>query len=182
MSTYYDFYAAVKKNDKIEAIGPYIRKEGEYRLVPIVSRSRSFIHFDEFDYWDLPIEKMIDDQIQFFTCEGWTGEERRSIACYIPYEDIRAMADDGLVQGYVTLDELNAVAANDYSQDSLWDVWVKTPEMIAEMDSETRKEYGHIAYIDHCSTGYICSQLINAVDPYEYGYDTKDLCFIVRVS
>ena len=29
MSTYYDFYLAVKKDDKIEAIGPYIRKEGE---------------------------------------------------------------------------------------------------------------------------------------------------------
>lgn len=41
MSTYYDFYLAVKKDDKIEAIGPYVRKEGEYRLVPIVSRSRS---------------------------------------------------------------------------------------------------------------------------------------------
>ena len=24
MSTYYDFYLAVKKDDKIEAIGPYI--------------------------------------------------------------------------------------------------------------------------------------------------------------
>ena len=49
------------------------------------------------------------------------------------------------------------------------------------MDPETRKEYGHIAYLDHCSTGYICSQLINAVDPFEYGYDSKDLFFIVRV-
>ena len=49
MSTYYDFYLAVKKDDKIEAIGPYIRKEGEYRLVPIVSRSRSFIDIDDYD-------------------------------------------------------------------------------------------------------------------------------------
>ncbi len=57
MSTYYDFYVGVKKDDKIEAIGPYIRKDGEYHLVPIVSRSRSFIHFDEFGYWELPIEK-----------------------------------------------------------------------------------------------------------------------------
>ena len=115
MSTYYDFYVGVKKDDKIEAIGPYIRKDGEYHLVPIVSRSRSFIHFDEFGYWDLPIEMMADDQVEFFTSEGWTSDERHSISCYIPYEDIRAMADDGLVQGYVTLNELDMVAANDYS-------------------------------------------------------------------
>lgn len=181
MSTYYDFYIGVKKDDKIEAIGPYIRKDGEYHLVPIVSRSRSFIHFDEFGYWEMPIEMMADDQVEFFTSEGWNSDERHSISCYIPYEDIRAMADDGLVQGYVTLDELDMVAANDYSQDSLWDIWVKTSEMVAEMDPETRKEYGHIAYIDHYSTGYICRQLINAVDPYEYGFEDKDLCFIVRV-
>ena len=43
MSTYYEFYAAVNKGDKIEAIGPYIKKDGEYRLLPILTRSRSFI-------------------------------------------------------------------------------------------------------------------------------------------
>ena len=48
MSTYYEFYAAVEKDGKIEAIGPYIRKDGEYRLTPILSRSRSFIQWDDF--------------------------------------------------------------------------------------------------------------------------------------
>lgn len=124
---------------------------------------------------------MADEQVEFFTCEGWTGDERQSIAHFIPYEEIRAMADDGLVRGYVTLEELNMVVSNNYSQDTRWDIWVNTPEMVAEIDAEKRKEYGHIAYIDHCSTGYICSQLINAVDPIDYGYESKDLCFIVRV-
>lgn len=182
MSTYYDFYAAVKKDDKIVAIGPYILKDGEYQLMPIVTRSRSFISIDEFGCWDLSIEKMADDQIEFFTCEGWTGDERQSIARYIPYDEVRALADEGLVRGYVKLEELDLVAASNYSQDALWDIWVRTPEMIAEMDAEKRKEYGHIAYIDHFSTGYICSQLINTVDPLEYGYETEDLCFIVRIT
>ena len=119
MSTYYDFYAAVKKDDKIEAIGPYIRRDGEHQLMPIVTRSRSFISIDEFGCWDLPIEKMDDNQVCLFTCEVWVGDERQSIACYIPYEDIRALADDGLVQGYVTLEELDMVAASNYSQDAL---------------------------------------------------------------
>ncbi|MCR5035613.1 MAG: hypothetical protein K6B42_09405 [Clostridia bacterium] len=181
MSTYYEFYAAVKKDDKIEAIGPYMCKDGEYQLVPILTRSRSFICFDEFGCWDLPIEKMTDDQVEFFSSEGWMGDERHSISCHVPYTEICALADDGLVQGYVTLEELNAVAASDYHPDALWDVWVRTPEMAAEMDPETRKQYGHIAYVDNCSTGYTCRQLASAVDPIDYGYESKELCFIVRI-
>ena len=181
MSTYYEFYAAVEKDGKIEAIGPYTRKDGEYRLIPLLSRSRSFIQWDEFGYWNLPIEKMAEDQIEFFTDTGWLSDDRQSIAYYIPFKDIAALADDGLVQGYVTLDELNIVSASHYSQDALWDIWVKTPEVAAEMDPETRKQYGHISYIDHCSTGYICSQIVNMVDPIEYGYEREELCFIVRV-
>ena len=99
MSTYYEFYAAVEKDGKIQAIGPYIRKDGEYRLTPILSRSRSFIQWDEFGSWDLPIEKMAEDQIEFFTDTGWISDERQSISYYIPYKDIAALADDGLVQG-----------------------------------------------------------------------------------
>ena len=152
MSTYYEFYAAAEKDGKIRAIGPYIRKDGEYRLTPILSRSRC-----------------------------WISDERQSTSYYISYKDIAALADDGLVQGYVTLDELNMVVSEHYSQDAIWDIWVKTPEVAAEMDPETRKQYGHIAYIDRCSTGYICSQLINMVDPIEYGYDSEELRFIVRV-
>jgi hypothetical protein len=64
MSTYYEFYAAAEKDGKIEAIGPYVCKDGKYRLTPILSRSRSFIQWDEFGYWDLPIEKMAEDQIR----------------------------------------------------------------------------------------------------------------------
>lgn len=181
MSTYYEFYAAAEKDGKIEAIGPYVCKDGKYRLTPILSRSRSFIQWDEFGYWDLPIEKMAEDQIEFFTDTGWISDERQSISYYIPYKDIAALADDGLVQGYVTLEELNMVASEHYSQDAIWDIWVKTPEVAAEMDPETRKQYGHIAYIDRCSKGYICSQLINMVNPIEYGYDSEELRFIVRV-
>ena len=181
MSTYYEFYAAVEKDGKIEAIGPYVHRDGEYRLMSILSRSRSFIQWDEFGCWNLPIEKMAEDQVEFFISTGWVSEERHSISYYIPYKDIAALADNGLVQGYVTLEELDMVAASKYSQDALWDIWVKTPEVAAEMDPETRKEYGHIAYIDHCSTGYICSQLVNAVDSFGYGYESDELYFIVRI-
>ena len=181
MSTYYDFYLAVKKDDKIEAIGPYIRKEGEYRLVPIVSRSRSFIDIDDFDGWNLSIDQMAEDQVELFTDDGWLKDECQSIAYYVPYEEIRAMASDGLVQGYVTLEELDMVAKAECGADAFWDIWVRSPEVAAEMDPETRKEYGHVAYIDRCSTGYICRQLINVVDPFDYGFEVKDLYFIIRI-
>lgn len=181
MSTYYEFYAAVNRDDRIEAIGPYIRERDEYRLVPILSRSRSFISFNEFGCWGLPIEKMAKDQVKFFTTEGWVSDELQSISYFIGYKEICALADNGLVQGYVTLEELDEVAKSGYHPDALWDLWIRTPQMIAEMDPETRKGYGHIAYVDQCSTGYICQQLISAVDSYEYSFAGEDLYFIVRV-
>ena len=68
MSTYYDFYAArVTDEDMIEAIGPYVRFGEENRLVPIVSRSRSFIHWNEFGAWVLPVSKIPEYQQEFFT-------------------------------------------------------------------------------------------------------------------
>lgn len=182
MSTYYEFYVGLLKDDKIEAIGPYFRQDGVYHLRPILERSRSFISWNEFDSLPLPVEKMTDDQTPYFSTEGWDDSgEHHSITEYIPYDKVRDMADDGLVQGYVTLEELDAVAESDYHPDALWDLWVRTPQMVAEMDSETRKQYGHIAYVDHCRTGYLCRQLLNAVDPFECGVSSKDLCFIVRI-
>jgi len=89
MSTYYEFYAAIEKDGRVEAIGPYVYKDGGYRLTPILSRSRSFIQWDEFGYWDLPIEKMAENQIEFFTDTGWISDERQSISYYIPYKDIQ---------------------------------------------------------------------------------------------
>ena len=71
-------------------------------------------------------------------------------------------------------------ADEELSDAEMEETLAKTPEMIAEMDAEERKQYGHIAFVDYNSTGYICRQLINAVDPYEYGIDRKELVFIVR--
>ena len=31
MSTYYEFYIGVNKGDKVEVIGPFTRKDGEYK-------------------------------------------------------------------------------------------------------------------------------------------------------
>lgn len=181
MSTYYEFYVGKKTNDKIEAIGPYARNGEVYSLIPVLSRSRSFIDWEEFDAWTIPIEMMTDDQLDFFSSEGWTGDERYSLSYSIPYEDICAMASNGIRQGYVTLEELDEAASSDYDPDVLYGLWVRTPEMIAEMDPEERKKYGHIAFVDHLSTGYICGQLINAVDSYDYETNVKDLVFIVRI-
>ena len=182
MSTYYDFFAArITDEDMIEAIGPYIRSGEEYRLVPIVSRSRSFIHWDEFGAWALPVSRIPEHQQEIFTDEGWNDDERHSIAYFITYDEVASMAGDGLIRGYVTLDELDAVTRSNYDPDTFWDLWVRSPETIAEMDAEMRKQYGHIAFIDRFSTEYICRQLIDAVDPIEYSIERSKLCFIVRV-
>ena len=31
MSTYYEFYIGVNKGDKVEVIGPFIKKDGEWK-------------------------------------------------------------------------------------------------------------------------------------------------------
>ena len=77
---YYEFYVGLLKDDKIEAIGPYFRQDGVYHLRPILERSRSFIGWNEFDSLPLPVEKMTDDQIPYFSAEGWDDSgERHSI-------------------------------------------------------------------------------------------------------
>ena len=70
MSTYYEFYAAIEKDGKIEAIGPYIRDKGEYRLIPILTRSRSLINFNEFGCWELSIDQMTEEQVEYFSTEA----------------------------------------------------------------------------------------------------------------
>ena len=37
MSAYYEFYIGVNKGEKVEVIGPFIRKGGEYKLTPILT-------------------------------------------------------------------------------------------------------------------------------------------------
>lgn len=182
MSTTYEFYAGRKTaGGKIEAIGPYVCRDDGYHLIPILERSRSFIDWDEFEAWKMTPDQFTEEQVEYFTADSWNGEERVSLASYIPYKDICKLADDGIIQGYVTLEELDAAAKSGYDSDAIWDIWVRTPEMIAEMDAEERKGYGHIAFVDHCSTGYICRQLISTADPYDYRVEEGDFCFIVRI-
>ena len=182
MSTTYEFYVGRKtKEGKIEAIGPYARREDGYHLIPIFERSRSIINWDEFAGCKISPEEFTDEQKEYFTTDVWCGDERYSLATFLLYSDVCSLADDGIEQGYVTLDELDSAAKSGYDPDVLWDIWVRSPEMIAEMDAEERKGYGHIAFIDHCSTGYICRQLINTVDPYDYGARSEDFGFIVRI-
>ena len=181
MSTYYEFYIGVNKGNKVEVIGPFIRKDGEYKLTPILTRSRSFIDWGDFPSWQLPVKMMEPDQEEYFTSESWMNESRYSISYVVSYYDVCSMADEGLVQGYVTLDELDFVAAKDYDPDILDDIWVRTPEMVAEMDPEMRREYGHIAFNDQFCTGYICRQLMNAIDPIELDLNEEDLCYVVRI-
>ena len=76
MSAYYEFYIGVNKGDKVEVIGPFIRKDGEYKLTPILTRSRSFIDWGDFPSWQLPIKMMEPEQEECFTSENWLDDSR----------------------------------------------------------------------------------------------------------
>ena len=59
MSTYYEFYVGKKIDEKYEAVGTYVRRGEEYRLIPLLDRSRSFISWNDFGAWPLPVEKSL---------------------------------------------------------------------------------------------------------------------------
>ena len=70
MSTTYEFYVGRKtKEGKIEAIGPYARREDGYHLIPIFERSRSFINWDEFAGCKISPEEFTDEQKEYFTTD-----------------------------------------------------------------------------------------------------------------
>jgi len=87
MSTYYGFYPAVMRDGKLELIGQYINVNGEMKLEPVLCRSRSFIHFDEFEAALLPLSMMTDEQMAMLTYD-MGGGERQPTAMYLPVSEV----------------------------------------------------------------------------------------------
>ena len=183
MSTYYSFYAAVKKGDIIEAVGPYKRCGDEYTLVPLLERSRSFIDWGGFDAWKLPVSMMAEKQKDFFSYSmNGDPRDRTSIAYYMEYDEMLKLATDGIVRGYVTVDELDIAAKSNYDPEVLWDICVITPEAVAEMVPEERGKYGHIAYVESNSSRYIARQIIEMTDGMHLYPETDDLYYVIAVE
>lgn len=171
MSTYYCFYLVRKNDDGLfEPVGNYYKnKSGEYRFSPIYYRSQSFISADEFEreMYKMPVNKMNDELKKRFSDNGLFKDTKPySTAYYTSLNDFTNLIGDlGLVKGYVSFDDLDFLAKNKFDREVLtWGEYtLYTPEYVAELPAEKRKDYAHIAFLDTMSTEYIANAVVEAV-------------------
>jgi hypothetical protein len=158
MSVYYEFYAAKKiEEDGIEKIklvsSIFDAETKKHNIEPLLWRSGGFI--DGIGIRDcmsqLPITMIAKEDLDILTID-YSGDNPYSLALYIPYSEAVMKADAGLVKGYATLEEIHMLSQNDIWYDN---IVVLSSDMVAEMQPDERKKYGHIAFIDKQSVGYI---------------------------
>ena len=179
MSTYYNFYAAKKNKDGMyEFIGPYLKnKDGELKIEPFFWRSRSFIHFDDFDAYPIPVDKMTDEVKEVCAEEGFSsfseeGEETQyySIGYWIPYDKLSSLANDEPIRGFLPVNEAAALIASKYDPDYIeWEL-ESTPisaEVMVGMAEEKRSEYSFVSYVNRYSTAYQANFIFHALSEYE---------------
>lgn len=171
MSTYYMFYLARKVNDSIKVVGPAVLTEnGRFKIKPGIIRSRSFIHWEDWDFMDfLPIEEMSDDNFTRDLCtsdHSWGSEPNiQSNAYYCSFAEIARQAEKhnwGLKVGYTSLNEVDYVAKNNYCLENKYEIEFCSADMVAELQPEQRKDYGKVAFLETNSVGYIANQIVNA--------------------
>lgn len=179
MSTYYNFYAAKKNKDGMyEFIGPYLKnKDGELKIEPFFWRSRSFINFDEFNAYSIPVDKMTNEVKEMCTEESYPffseeneKKEYYSIGYWIPYDKLNSLADDEPIRGFLPVDEAAALIASKYDPEYIeWGLESApvSAEMIAGMTEEKRSEYSFVSYVDRSSTAYQANFIVHALSEYE---------------
>ena len=188
MSTYYSFYL-VRKNDKgkYEAVGNYYKtKNGELRLCPIYSRSRSFIPSEDFvrEMSLMSIDDMDEEVKNIFSYEGIFDEnQRHSSAYYTSLKNFYSFIENrGLIRGYTTLNDLNYISKNNYDPDILeygeYDLF--TPEYIAELPAVKREKYAHISFLDTMSADYIANIVVEAIE--EMVFHDDDYYIVMNVE
>jgi hypothetical protein len=177
----YEFYIGhIADNGEVSVVGPYLKIADKYMLAPILGRADFAVDIDDLPLNVLSLETIKPEQREFL-CRKQPDGTLKPKAMFMIYDEVFDMAEnEGLVRGYVTLSELDEAIKNDYESEVVDGFVIHTPEMVAEMTSSQRSEYGHIAFIDRASAGYICRALIHSVDQYDVGMNPYETVFIVR--
>lgn len=189
MSTYYDFYLGKKtKGGKIAMVAPFVydAENGNYIRKSLLSRSRSFIDWDDFRDFMMPlaIKDMADADKEFFTSDhAWSGTPNICSDAYVcSYAEMaNAGAKAGFRQGYVPLSDFSYIIKEGYELSDEYEVEMKSADEIAEMDKVNRAEWGKMAFIVRNSTDYIANLLVRSVAQM-VPWDSKDYYFICRIG
>lgn len=176
MSVYYDFYFGKLNTEskKMDMIGPKI----DGKLHSFYNRSRSFIDGEEIE------DNMALWGSEYFTDEFWTELGYKKDDAYRPnihllnMKQVSNNVTRGLVKGYVTLDDLKYLSANDYDEDAVDGVMLYKSDVVAEMEESIRKEYVLFAAVNTRKFGYICGIATELFDDYDYKGNSDDYYMI----
>lgn len=179
MSSYYCFYIG-KLNTvakTVDLIGP---KFGD-KLIGFYSRSRSFVADDILDYMEpVPLSYIADKEHSLLCVKDFSGAYQ-SRSYMIPIKQLPA-SDYGLQKGYVTIDELDYLEENQYDYDSITSVRLLSPTVVAEMDQQTRNNYGQCSYVDTGSFDYVAGLAQELVSDLEFEPDFTDYVLICVIE
>ena len=190
MSTYYSAYLGKKTKYGIyEIIGPYIlNNEGELQLDSLWWRSQSFIHWDEWDVVNIPINKLGEKAYEKCATEGlWEGGEKYSIGYWISAAKIYRKGSCEPIRGYVPVEEAAALITSGYDQDYItWTMSKPIPsDFLVGLTEAKRKEYSFVSYVDYSSTQYHMWELgriLNGYDEFNLLEDEEELGVIFQVG
>ena len=136
MSREFIFFPAVKRDGKYE---PYAEINGG--PLDIMWRNARGLESMRYDFPSVRDEELGEGFRRYF---GETAPGDISVI-----SDPESLADSGLVTGYVKHEEMT-----DCDEPHMI-----APEIMAELPDRIRMNYGHVAYVDTASIGYICSVL-----------------------
>ena len=194
MSVYYNFYVGKrnKKTNEVDIVGPYYKiSTGEIKIKPVLSRSRSFIEWDDFverieDFDIRDASKELQDIVGYDKSNkdarpGWDY-------CYAYWisNDWSVGINDIVTRGYLSHEERSELIKSNYDSDVI-EFNVSQPinaEVYAEMSEDDRAKYGYIAYINPYSADFICQILSIVSDKMEFDIEYnpgEELGFIVVV-
>lgn len=161
MSTYYSAYLAKKKaNGHYEVIGPYVyNKDGELKCESFWWRSRSFIHWDDFDALQIPVELFDGDTTKELMVSnmGWGDSQDYSIGYWLPAKEIYARSSGEPVRGFLPVDEARGLIESNYDMDYIsWGMesLPVSAEFIAGLSDSERNKYSFVSYMDYQSQKY----------------------------
>lgn len=190
MSVYYSAFLGKKTKDKnYEIIGPYVKgKNGELKIKSMWSRSQSFIHWREWDTFNIPVDRMGKIAKELCSDESIFGEEEYSIGYWVSQKQIYARGSCQPIRGYLPIDMAAALIASGYDQDFIsWNM-ESTPlpaEALAGMVDEERCKYSFVAYMDFESTEYHMWELgciLNGYEEYILLEEDEELGIIFQVG
>ena len=189
MSTYYDFYVGEKdrKSGEIDIVGPY-KKENEkfvlkFVLDPIISRSRSFIEWDGFEAFLIPVDKMSEELKRVGSVSFEDGTEPYSLTYWIDAAHVRAQKS-AIIRGWIKRKDAVVLAQSKYDLDFIHGQ-LQTPlsdEAYNFLSDEDKDEYTYVCYEDVLSADYIKARLNEFVDFDVYEDNDKEYGIIVIVS